>query len=167
MELILLDISKKIDPFTLKVLSRIKAIADSRNVEFFIVGATVRDMILNYVYNISIYRATNDIDFAVRVKSWDEYYLLTDEVEKTGFRKDNYIPHRYYCEGIIIDFIPFGDISGKNTFITWENKEKKEMNIIGFEDAFNNAEEILVQTNPDIIIRTASVESLVMLKLFS
>ena len=124
-------------------------------------------MILNYVYDIKVYRATNDIDFAVRVKSWEEYDKLIDEVEKAGFRKDERIAHRFYTEALIIDFIPFGEITDKNTNITWQDNDKKEMNVIGFEDAFANTEELLIQTEPNVIVQAASVESLVMLKIFA
>jgi predicted nucleotidyltransferase len=163
----LLDISKKIDALDLEILKKIKVIADNLQIDFFIVGATVRDIILNYIYEIEIYRATNDIDFAVRVKSWDEYNLLVKEIEKKKFNKDERILHRYTYNGMIIDFIPFGDISSDDDTIIWPDKYNKEMNVIGFDDAYMNTEDILIQTDPDIIIKAASVESLVMLKIFA
>jgi predicted nucleotidyltransferase len=161
----LLDISNKIDKLSLEIINKIKDIADNLNIEFFLVGATVRDMILNYVYDIKIYRATNDIDFAVRVKNWNEYYKLTCEIEKSRYKKDERITHRFHCNGLIIDFIPFGDIADEDEKIIWQDNDKKKMNLIGFDDAYMNTEEILIQTNPDIIIKSASVEGLVMLKI--
>ncbi len=159
------DISQKIDKFNLEILIKIKEITDKLKIDYFIVGATVRDIILNYVYDIIIYRATNDIDFAVRIRNWDEYKLLVGEIEKAGFVKDERIIHRYRYNGMIIDFIPFG--LTKDDIIVWPDKDKKEMNILGFEDAFVNTEEILIQVDPEVIIKAASVESLVMLKIFS
>jgi predicted nucleotidyltransferase len=167
MRKILLDISRKIDSKTLEVLKTIKYLADTLQVDFFLIGATVRDMILNYAYDIKVYRATNDIDFAVRVKSWEEYYKLTAEVEKAGFRKDERIAHRFYTDALIIDFIPFGEITDKNHNITWKDIDKKEMTVIGFEDAFANTVEILIEKEPDVMVPAASVESLVMLKIFA
>jgi len=61
----LLDISSKIDSSTLEVLKLISEAADSVQANFFIIGATARDIIFNLVHNINIYRATNDIDFSV------------------------------------------------------------------------------------------------------
>ena len=163
----MLDISKKIDKFNLNVLKKVKDVADNLQIDFFLVGATVRDMILNYVYDIKIYRATNDIDFAVRVKNWNDYFKLTNETEKVGFKKDERITHRFYYDGLIIDFIPFGDIADEDDNIVWQDNENKKMNVIGFDDAYLNTEEILIQTDPDIIIKAASVESLVMLKIIA
>lgn len=75
--------------------------------------------------------------------------------------------HRFRYKGMIIDFIPFGDLSNEKETITWPDNDQKEMNIIGFEDAYKNTEEIIIQTDPKIKNKTASVESLVMLKIFS
>ncbi len=161
----LYDISQKIDKLTLEILKKIKSITEKQKIEYFIVGATVRDMILNYVYGIKVYRATNDIDFAVRIRSWDEYNLLINKVEKAGFEKSESIVHRYTYKGMIIDFIPFGDVSVDGSRITWPGKDQKEMNVIGFDNAFTNAEDILIQTDPEILIKAASVVSLVVLKM--
>ena len=72
----LLNISNKIDRLNLDVLTTTKEVADKLNIDFFIVGASVRDFILNHIYNIKIYRATNDIDFAISLRNWYEYNLL-------------------------------------------------------------------------------------------
>ena len=163
----LLDISKKIDKLNLEILKTVKEIADELNYEFFLVGASVRDMILNHVYGINIYRKTNDIDFAIRLKNWEEYQKLAEKIEAKGFIKSQNIMHRYTYNGMIIDLIPFGEISNDNETITWPDLNKKEMTVIGFEDVYNNTEELLICTDPDIIIKTASVEGLVLLKLFA
>lgn len=163
----MLDISNKIEKYNLEILLKIKGVTEELKIEYFIVGATVRDMILNYAYGIKIYRSTNDIDFAVRLKNWEEYELLIEKVREAGFREDNKILHRFYYQGMIIDFIPFGDISTKDEIIVWPDDDKREMNIIGFDDAFRNTEDILIKKNPDVIIKASSVEGLVMLKIFS
>jgi predicted nucleotidyltransferase len=163
----LLDISGKIDPLNLQILKKVQDITEKLHINFFLVGATVRDMILNYVYGIKIYRRTNDIDFAVCVKGWNEYYLFTGEIEKTGFTKDRNSDHRYFFNGFIIDFIPFGDIADDRKIIMWQDKDKKEMSVFGFEDVYVNVEEILIQTNPDTVVKAASVEGLVILKIIA
>lgn len=49
------DISKKIDKLTVEVLKKINDVAESLQIKFFLVGAAIRDMILNYIYDIRIY----------------------------------------------------------------------------------------------------------------
>lgn len=41
------------------------------------------------------------------------------------------------------------------------------MSVLGFDDEFGNTEDLIIQTEPEIIIRMATTECLVMLKLFS
>lgn len=163
----LLDISRKIDKLDLEILKKIKEIADNLQIDFFIVGAYVRDLILNYIYGIEIYRATNDIDFAVRVATWEEYLLFVEQIEKMEFKKSEMILHRYTYKGMIIDFIPFGDISSENDTVSWPEKDAKDMNVMGFDDAYLNTEKILIETDPDITVKAATVECLVMLKIFA
>jgi len=163
----LLNISKKIDKLDLEILLKVKAIANKLQIDFFIVGAYVRDIILNYIYNIEIYRKTNDIDFGVRVATWEQYIMLIKQLEKLEFKKDERIIHRYTYKGMLIDFIPFGDVTSNESTITWPDNDKKEMNVMGFDDAYLNTEDILIQADPDITIKAATVECLVILKLFA
>jgi len=69
----LLDLSGKIDIFTVGLFDSISNVAVSIDVAFFVVGATVRDMILTHGYDIQTIRATNDIDFGIQVSDWDQY----------------------------------------------------------------------------------------------
>ena len=51
----MLDISRKIDKLDLEILLKVKAIADNLKIDFFIVGAYVRDIILNWgMYNCPV-----------------------------------------------------------------------------------------------------------------
>jgi predicted nucleotidyltransferase len=84
-----------------------------------------------------------------------------------GFIKNKNILHRYSYKGMIVDFIPFGAITNLKETLEWPDRDKKEMNVIGFEDAYRNTEEIIIQIDPEIMIKAASVESLVMLKIFA
>ena len=102
----LLDISNKIDSSTLEVLKLISEAADSVQANFFIIGATARDIIFNLVHNINIYRATNDIDFSVRLRNWDDYKKQTDVLLSKGFSSSN-IVHKFQYKSIPgIDIIP-------------------------------------------------------------
>ncbi|MGD9161830.1 MAG: hypothetical protein PVG39_25695 [Desulfobacteraceae bacterium] len=66
----LLDLSGKIDPLTIELFETIKNTADSGGINFFVVGASARDMILEYGYEIKTKRATMDIDLGVQVADW-------------------------------------------------------------------------------------------------
>ena len=95
--------------------------AESQGLRLFIVGAQARDLLLQYVYDLPVHRATNDIDFGVIVESWDEFARLRDDliVDK------NFQPHRtmrqrlVHQSGILIDLVPFGDLEEVSGQISW------------------------------------------------
>ena len=74
----LLDISPKIDRAIATVLADLAEIATDRDIEFFVVGAMARDMILDYGFGIEAGRATRDIDLGIRVADWEEVERLVD-----------------------------------------------------------------------------------------
>jgi len=49
-----------IDKYRLEIIESIKAAADQLSIPFFIVGATARDIILEFIYNKKVFRATSD-----------------------------------------------------------------------------------------------------------
>lgn len=162
-----MDISTKIDPFTSEVLTLVSKITDTLNMDFFVIGATARDIIFNLIYGIKIQRGTNDIDFSVRVRNWEDYTRLTDALKENNFSPSK-IVHRFTYKSIpSIDIIPFGEISLDSTSIKWPDKEAKEMSVIGFEECFQDSESVRIQSIPPLDIKIASTRGLVLMKLIS
>lgn len=163
----MLDISTKIDPFTLEVLSLVSKITDTLKMDFFVIGATARDIIFNLSYGIKIQRATNDVDFSVRVRNWEDYAKLTEALVENNFSPSK-IVHRFTYKSIpSIDIIPFGEISLDSVSIKWPEKEAKEMSVIGFEECFKDSESVRIQSNPPLDIKIASTRGLFLMKLIS
>jgi len=61
----LLDLSEKIDQFTVELFDVISDVADSLNVPFFVVGASAREWVLKLGYGLPTDRATQDVDLGV------------------------------------------------------------------------------------------------------
>jgi predicted nucleotidyltransferase len=163
----LLDISTKIDPFTLEVLTLVSKITDTLKMDFFVIGATARDIIFNLVHGIKIQRGTNDIDFSVRVRNWEDYSKLTNALQENNFSPSKVI-HRFTYKSVPnIDIIPFGEISINSTTIKWPDKEEKEMSVVGFEECYLDSELVCIQNNPPLDIKISSTRGLVLMKLIS
>lgn len=79
----LLKLRKKIPEHIRSILMTVFGISDKFEIKAFVVGATARDLIFEYVYDAKIYRATEDIDFGVAVGSWKEYELLKKALIET------------------------------------------------------------------------------------
>lgn len=165
---ILHDISKKIDTQTLHLLTAINEKADSMGIDYFIIGAVARDMLLHYEYGMSIERKTNDIDFSIKIKSWEEFNLFVEELKSDRLIEDTNIFHRYlFDKQSLIDIIPFGEIVNDQNEITWPDANNSQMTVMGFEESYNNSELVIINHNPETIIRFASLDGLLMLKLLA
>ena len=162
------DISGRIDKYRLEIIESIKDATDSLAISFFIVGATARDIILEFVYSKKVFRATNDIDFGVSVTDWKVFDSLMSFLARGGkFVKDKNIEHRLlFKETYPVDIVPFGKIASKDGTFRWP-KENKEFTILGFDEAFENSDLVKVKSNPDIIVNFAAPHSLALLKIIS
>ena len=68
------DLTDKFDKKTVAILSEIDRIAGRLRLVYFIVGATARDILLQYAHNIYATRATVDVDIGVLVSDFYSAY---------------------------------------------------------------------------------------------
>jgi predicted nucleotidyltransferase len=131
----LLDLSGKIDSIMVQIFEAIAKVAESLNTPFFVIGATVRDVILQSGYGIRTMRATQDIDCGVQVSDWAYYKQLREGLISTGkFTSDKKKAQRLLFEGSFpIDIIPFGAITSLDNSISWPPDNEVEMSTLGFE----------------------------------
>ena len=72
-----LDFSHRPDLKSLgRVAHALQAAAEPAGVNFLLVGATARDLMLRYAHGIEPARQTVDVDFAVMVNSWPSFEAL-------------------------------------------------------------------------------------------
>ncbi|MBU1696127.1 MAG: hypothetical protein KKD21_03665, partial [Proteobacteria bacterium] len=113
-----MDISHKVDPEHKSAILHIKKMLDELGVRFFIVGASARDFVLEYLHGIPAPRRTMDIDFAVRIESWELYEKIENVLSNAqGFKKSKQKQRFEYGE-TIIDIVPFGKISDDQNLIS-------------------------------------------------
>ena len=163
-----LDLSNKIPKQTIEILQKVTSVAEKLNIPIFLIGATARDLVLEYGYKLPKSKKTRDIDFGVAVSDWQEYEKLKLEMVNTdNFSLDSKAEHRLIenSSQTEIDFVPFGEIELPRGQITFPNKSKTEMNMTGFTEVYKSA--LTVQLSADLIIKIASPVGLALLKLFS
>jgi predicted nucleotidyltransferase len=66
------DISGKLDPLISEAIREIHSVARAIGIPFFIVGATARDIIIEYCYGIAPVRRTLDVDLGVQIPAWEK-----------------------------------------------------------------------------------------------
>jgi len=167
MNRMLCDLSGKIEPSLIRALLEIKKIADGLKIDFFVIGATARDFIMQLLYKVKAPRMTKDIDIAVWVADWEEYAALTDTLLATGEFLKGTLIQRYIFGGTFIDIIPFGDISGRDNTIRWPPDHGTIMSTVGFMDVYNNSITFRLSSEPVLEIKLASIPGLTIMKLLA
>jgi len=163
----LYDLSGKIESSAINALLEIAKIALGLNLNFLMVGATARDIVMEHLYNIRAPRMTKDIDIAVCVANWEEYTALTEGLLATGRFHKRAQKQRYDFDGTRIDIIPFGDISGPDNKISWPPDHDTIMSTVGFNDIYENALTVRLNTEPVLDIKVPTIPGLAIMKLLA
>lgn len=161
------DLSGKIEPAFLDVISNVKQVADSLNISFFLVGATARDFILDHCYSIKTTRMTRDIDLGVEMADWDQFQELSEALVATGKILETIDKQRFLFGSIPIDIVPFGPVSGETKKISWPPEHEIFMSMLGFEEAYKYSLPVRLNTEPELVIKIPTLPGLALMKLIS
>ena len=163
----LINISGKIDKSAIELYSTINLVAGNLKIPIVVVGAAARDIIMHYVYGAKIRRATMDIDFGIQVQSWSDYLELKKELIKTGFTETR-TQHRLRSPSEMeVDIVPFGKVQVDEKNISWPHNGEVVMNVLGFQEACDNAEIVRIQDEPSVDIPVAAPAGLALLKIIA
>jgi predicted nucleotidyltransferase len=118
----------------LEALAAVVRTAASRRVPVLLIGAMARAIVFDLLAAGSPYRATRDIDFGVRVPTWDAYSGLVEAlIAVEGFTRIG--PHKLrYRDGSEIDLVPFGGVADAAGNVAWGGGDRA-MSVLGFEAA--------------------------------
>ncbi len=166
MNAISLDLSGKLPPEEVVVFRLINEVASHEHVQFFVVGAKARDLVLHYAYGIPQRRATNDIDFGLLISDWDEFGRLKRALLATNkFTAHPRMEHRLLSDELsaIIDLVPFGEIENPKGVVAWQPDFTTRMSTLGFREAWQTS--VRVRLAEDLEVAVASPAGLALLKL--
>jgi predicted nucleotidyltransferase len=138
--------------------------------DYFVAGATARDLVLVHVHGLEPGKATRDIDFAIAVENWDKFMRLKELLVATRSFEASRAPHRmmYLDEAtatrIPIDLVPFGGIASSDGIIEWPPTRDTIMQVAGFPEVLRSS--VLLEVE-GFVVRVASLPGLVVMKLFA
>ena len=162
-------LNSAVDLSVVRVLRVLDPIARSSKCEYFLAGATARDLILVNVHGLLPGRATRDIDFGIAVESWAQFELLKERLLATNdfsaSRAQQRLTFTDSNEGISIpvDLIPFRGVASADGTIAWPPGRDIVMNVAGFEEALTSS--VLIEIEANLTVHVASVAGLTLLKL--
>lgn len=79
--------------------------------DFFVIGATARDIVIQEILNTSSRRKTRDLDLAIAVPNWQEFDKIKKNLIVDGFEKDKDKQQRFYYGDYEIDIVPYGYVA--------------------------------------------------------
>jgi predicted nucleotidyltransferase len=160
-----LDLSNRLPDQQAKIIRQVVHAANSEGLDLFIVGAQARDLLLQYIYDLPVHRATNDIDFGIIVESWNKFTKLKDNlIIDKKFQPHRTLRQRLVHEsGFLIDLVPFGDLEEVSGQISWPPDFSIVMSTVGFREAYDHS--IEVRITDDLIVRVASLPGLALMKI--
>jgi predicted nucleotidyltransferase len=159
------DYRARIEERTFVVLNAVSSAASELQIDWLIVGAAGRVLLLEEVYRLPRGRATEDLDYGVMVNSWDHYRALVERLCKdTRVYKDKKQAQRlHFSDFGIIDLVPFGGVASDGNVIRWPPDGDFVMSVVGYQEAYDNAVQVLV--NDTLMVRVVSPVGLLLLKL--
>lgn len=167
-----LDVTNKLPEGLVEVYGRIQRVAIALDIPLLIIGATARDIILVHGYNAAIERGTRDVDFGLEVPSWEHYQKMRDALIESGFTAHPKKTHQLNTtdnDGLSweIDLIPFGGVSDAHGQITWPPEHAFQMSVLGFDEAYKHAWDVLLNKEPALRVKVASPAGILLLKLIA
>lgn len=148
-----------------KAFKTLNAISNELNLDTLIVGATVKEILLESV-NHRPARQTLDVDITLELQSWDEFEALEKSLLEKGFESED-SEHRFVRDEEIIDIVPFGDLESPRGVIAWPKDKGMKMNVQGFEEALAHCDIYNIEDEPEIEIKIASLAGFCLLKIIS
>jgi len=161
-----------LDSVVLAVMREVDALIREMKLSYFVCGAVARDILLHHVHGIRSGRTTADVDFAVAVETWEQFYEIKDRLIKTErFQAAGRIAQRLYyrsgsgSEDYPLDIIPFRKVENPPNSIKWPPDGNEVMSVIGYADVLATTVEIEVEKK--LLVPVISLPGLALLKLFA
>lgn len=153
------------NPLLKDLLKELNDFFDSLGINFYVIGATARDIILSNLHDLVPERKTADLDVAIAISDWYQFESIEKNLpRKEGFEKSKEQKQRFIYNGVyVIDIVPFGDVAKEDGNIYWPPDETIAMSVWGFPEMADST--INVEIDGEFSIKIASLPGLFIMKL--
>ncbi len=143
------------------LLRKLTEIFKRMKYEFYVIGATARDIITQQLVGATSERKTRDLDIAIAIPNWAAFDEIKTTLIANGFTKSSNMYQRFYFDGYELDVVPYG-VAKDDDKIYWPPEEKVAMSVKGFDEVLSDA--IIVDIDGEFNIKIASLYGLFILK---
>ena len=156
--------SEKIgNPLLIELLRKLTDSFGRMDREFYVIGATARDIIVQQLLDTASTRRTKDLDIAIAIPDWDAFEQIKERLVADGFKKSNDMYQRFYYGAYEVDIVPYGVVAKEDDNIYWPPGEVVAMSVKGFDEVLSEA--ITVSIDDEFKVQIASLHGLFLLKL--
>lgn len=154
--------SEKIaNPLLVELLKKLTDSFNRMGCEFYVIGATARDIIIRQLIGTTSGRRTKDLDIAIAIPDWSVFDEIKDVLVADGFKKSADMRQRFYYGEYELDIVPYG-VAKDDDNIYWPPEEEIAMSVKGFDEVLSEA--LTVNIDDEFDIRIASLHGLFLLK---
>lgn len=154
--------SEKIaNPLLVELLKKLTDSFNRMGREFYVIGATARDIIIRQLIGTTSGRKTKDLDIAIAIPDWSVFEEVKKCLVADGFKKSTYMHQRFYYGEYELDVVPYG-VAKEDDNIYWPPEEEIAMSVKGFDEVLSEA--ITVNIDNEFDIKIASLHGLFLLK---
>lgn len=149
------------NPLLVDLLKKLTDIFNRMGREFYVIGATARDIIIRQLVGTASGRKTNDLDIAIAIPDWSVFDEIKERLVADGFQKSQHLHQRFYYGEYELDVVPYG-VAKEDDNIYWPPEEEIAMSVKGFDEVLSEA--IIVSIDNEFDIKIASLHGLFILK---
>lgn len=154
--------SEKIaNPLLMELLRKLTDSFNRMGREFYVIGATARDIIIRQLIGTTSGRRTKDLDIAIAIPDWCVFNEIKERLVADGFQKSQHMHQRFYYGEYELDVVPYG-VAKEDDNIYWPPEEEIAMSVKGFDEVLSEA--ITINIDDEFDIKIASLHGLFLLK---
>ena len=155
--------SEKIgNPLLVELLRKLTDSFSKMDKEFYVIGATARDIVIQQLLDTESKRRTRDLDIAIAIPDWGTFEQVKQSLIADGFEKSSDMQQRFYYGEYELDIVPYGVVAKEDDKIYWPPEEEIAMSVKGFDEVLSEA--ITVSIDDDFKVKIASLHGLFLLK---
>ena len=155
--------SEKIgNPLLVELLRKLTDSFNKMGREFYVIGATARDIIMQQLLDTESRRRTKDLDIAIAIPDWDTFEQVKQKLIADGFEKSTDMQQRFFYGEYELDIVPYGVVAKEDDNIYWPPEEVVAMSVKGFDEVLSEA--ITVSIDDEFKVKSASLHGLFLLK---
>lgn len=155
--------SEKIgNPLLVELLRKLTDSFSKMDKEFYVIGATARDIIMQQLLDTESRRRTKDLDIAIAIPDWDTFEQVKQNLIDDGFKKSRHMHQRFFYGEYELDIVPYGVVAKEDGNIYWPPEEEIATSVKGFDEVLSEA--ITVSIDDDFKVKIASLHGLFLLK---